>query len=1011
MARPDTIFSEKKEGRPRHIKLKIFVLLALILAYILGIIAWEMRTSRLQAMFFWDIAKKCGFQVKPGKNMDIRFPLHGPYDIRMGYVRIPEWTDRLEERGVDLTCQARWSEKLIQIADKGLFPPYSEKSHAGLQILDAHEQEIFKAAFPNHTYQNFDSIPPAVVDMLLYIENRKLLDQGSPYINPAIEWERLAKAVMDAGIRLFDPDHPVPGGSTLATQMEKFRHSPEGITDSAEEKFRQIFSASLRSYLNGERTLNTRKKIVADYINSIPLSAIPGYGEVNGLGDGLWAWYGMDFQIVNRLMFKARENGLPQEQLIQTGEALKAVLSLFLSQRRPTDYLTKNQTALQDLTHSYLRLLFRDGFISEQIYDAAINARLSLNKEAFKSHALDRSRQKAANMIRSRLLADLKVENIYNLDRIDLSVKSTVDMECQQNITRTLEALNDPQFLEKNGLTGEYLLETGDPGKVIYSMSLFEKTAEGNALRVQTNNFEGPFNIDEQMKLDLGSSAKLRTLALYMEIIAAIHDRYAGLSDSVLSEIVREPALDHLSRWAIEYLLSSRDRQLAGMLDAAMERKYSASPAEQFMTGGGLHSFANFNKEDNAKIMSVRMAFRHSVNLVFIRLMRDIVYYHIFQRYGVTPRSLEQVDATERKRLLTVFADKEGKLFIKKFYNKYHQENNLPASELLFMEISPTPPKLAAVYRFIQPEASPEAFEGFIRNHLPGSKLSDGDIFDLYDRYAPGKFSLADIGYVAHIHPLELWVVRYLLQHPTATLSQIIMDSNEERISVYQWLFKTKSRYKQNNRIRTIIELEAFDDIHQAWKRLGYPFDYLVPSYASAIGSSGDRPGALAELAGIIQNNGLRLPVIRLESLLFGGKTPYETGFIAAPVSGEQVMPREVAHILKRALTDVVEEGTARRLKTALELPDKTRLIAGGKTGTGDHRYKTFGTGGVLTGSKVMNRAATFIFFIGERHFGSVTAYVAGRDAEEYSFSSALPVQVLKMIVPDILPLIQNART
>jgi hypothetical protein len=50
--------------------------------------------------------------------------------------------------------------------------------------------------------------------------------------------------------------------------------------------------------------------------------------------------------------------------------------------------------------------------------------------------------------------------------------------------------------------------------------------------------------------------------------------------------------------------------------------------------------------------------------------------------------------------------------------------------------------------------------------------------------------------------------------------------------------------------------MEAFVEIHTAWKRVGYPFGYLVPSFATAIGSSADRPAALAELVGIILNDG-----------------------------------------------------------------------------------------------------------------------------------------------------------
>src|SRR3546814_11933081 len=59
-----------------------------------------------------------------------------------------------------------------------------------------------------------------------------------------------------------------------------------------------------------------------------------------------------------------------------------------------------------------------------------------------------------------------------------------------------------------------------------------------------------------------------------------------------------------------------------------MQRHYSASPGERFFTGGGLHRFANFDSAANGRVIPVAEAFRHSVNLVFVRLMRDIVNYH-----------------------------------------------------------------------------------------------------------------------------------------------------------------------------------------------------------------------------------------------------------------------------------------------------------------------------------------------------------------------------------------------
>ena len=47
-----------------------------------------------------------------------------------------------------------------------------------------------------------------------------------------------------------------------------------------------------------------------------------------------------------------------------------------------------------------------------------------------------------------------------------------------------------------------------------------------------------------------------------------------------------------------------------------------------------------------------------------------------------------------------------------------------------------------------------------------------------------------------------------------------------------------------------------------------------MPSYATAIGSSADRPAALAELIGIILNDGVRQPTVRIEEIELAQDTP-----------------------------------------------------------------------------------------------------------------------------------------
>ena len=49
-----------------------------------------------------------------------------------------------------------------------------------------------------------------------------------------------------------------------------------------------------------------------------------------------------------------------------------------------------------------------------------------------------------------------------------------------------------------------------------------------------------------------------------------------------------------------------------------------------------------------------------------------------------------------------------------------------------------------------------------------------------------------------------------------------------------------------------------------------------------------------------------------------------------------------------------------------------------------------------------MNRSGTFVFMIGERWFGTLTAYVHGEEADNYAFTSALPVQILKVLLPSL---------
>jgi membrane peptidoglycan carboxypeptidase len=730
------------------------------------------------------------------------------------------------------------------------------------------------------------------------------------------------------------------------------------------------------------------------------LAAAAEYGEVSGLGDGLWAYYGADFNTVNALLQKPDPSGRP---LAEKAKAFRQVLSLLIAQRRPTYFLGPGREPLASLTDSYLRLLASTDVISPELRDEALKVKLTFRDESAGGPRAYVRSWKGATVIRARLAATLETPRLYDIDRLDVKVGSTLDGEMQDAVTAMLKRLQGRDYVKSVNLASDRLLGSADPSAVIYTFTLYERGKEANYVRVQTDNSTQPFDTNEGAKLELGSTAKLRTLTTYLEVISSLHEQYSEQSSKAL-RATEVDGRDRLTRWAIDYLLSAKDKSLAAMLDAAMERRYSASPGETFFTGAGAHTFSNFKREDDGKVPSVREALRESINLAFIRIMRDVVYHYVYRAPDNTGRVLQDPRHPDRGAYLSRFADHEGKVFIRHFYRKYQGLKRDEVLNELLEGLRPAPHRYAVIFRSVAPEQGLPAFVKFMRAHFPGSTMSDGDLASMYEKYGIDKFNLHDRGYLARIHPLELWLVAYLRQNSDTTLNKVVEASHAERQSVYQWLFKSKAKSAQDSRIRTLLEMEAFTEIHKHWKRLGYPFGALVPSYATSIGVSGDRPAALAELMGIIVNGGVRLPTSRLEDLHFASGTPYETVMRRTAQQPERVMKPEVAATLKRALTDVVENGTARRLRGSFTLGDKTELAVGGKTGTGDNRIEVFGAGGHLIKSRSVSRTATFVFFIGDRYFGVITAYVPGQTAQNYNFTSALPVQILKNLAPELNP-------
>jgi hypothetical protein len=273
----------------------------------------------------------------------------------------------------------------------------------------------------------------------------------------------------------------------------------------------------------------------------------------------------------------------------------------------------------------------------------------------------------------------------------------------------------------------------------------------------------------------------------------------------------------------------------------------------------------------------------------------------------------------------------------------------------------------------------------------------------LFRAYRNPRLTLVDYAYLLSLHPLDLWCASEFRSNANLSWEELYNKSGEARRSGSAWLLTPRNRKAQDLRLRIRFERDAFARMTPYWQRLGFPFKTMVPSYATALGNSSDRPVALAELIGILVNDGLRKRSVSLNKIHFARSTPYETLVEPEPRAGVQVLAPEIARTVRKAMADVVEHGTARRLNGVFRLADGQLLTVGGKTGSGDNKFETFNRYGGVISSRATNRTAAFVFYIGDRYFGVITAYVQGREAADYRFTSALPVTLMKIIAPTLL--------
>ena len=922
------------------------------------ILFFECKSSYLQSYFFYKKTKNISYKIEDGEQ-SIIFPKFGPYDIRYGYTYIPTI---LNSGKWNIVKQAHWSNELFNIVNTGMFPPYNDNKRGGLEIYDSDNNLIYSAKYPKYQYVSFNQIPEIMIKTLLFIEDHNALKKNK-YYNSVININRLSKAITLAILNKIGINMKQFGASTLATQLIKFKHSNKGRTNSLRDKYIQMFSASLLVYLKSRDTIEARKNIILNYINNVPLGSFPGIGEIFGIGDGLNIWFGSNFEKENNILKNC------DKDIIKCGESYRKILALFLAQRCPTRLLSGNRNKLFELLNNYLDNLFFEGVISYELKNSSMGRLQFKNK----INNFISTKKLISDPVRFYLLNKLAINKTYDLDKFDLIVNSSINKKLYNDLYNKAAI----EIKKHKSITGKYLLKNNKQDFIL-SFLLFEKVGNINYLRAQFDQFPSRFSANDSMKLELGSTAKFRVLVSYLQLI-----------ENTFNYLYKHPNYiihpkDKMTLWVKEWQDKNPGGSSINILNDSMDRKFSGSAGEIFFTNGGIHKFSNFEGKGGGS-QTVRSGLINSINLVYIRIMRDIINHISY--FGERGRINDLIFSGENKyrtEYINKFIEMEGNIFLSRFYSKYKNDKNpikTLTNEFLNSSVLPIAVKIKRVstlFRVANPDASYIQYKKFLYNNKLNFERSEQMYKALY-----GDFDLQDFGYLTRKHPLELWLVAHMSKNKKSSLKNIFIESKSAKKESYRWLLKDTKIIAQNKRISIILEKEAFLELTKIWNQVGYPFN-VFPSLASAIGSSGDRPIALAKLIGIIINEGKLCPMERVKTLRFGKNTPYET-VLEPNKKCEQVISSEVAAIVKDALLSVVNNGTAIRIKNTFN-------IIGGKTGTGDNHL----------GNKAVSRTGTFVFFIDNKYFGVLTTYVNGKKSSKYSFTSSLPVQILKLLAPTL---------
>ncbi len=972
------------------------------------------------------VEKVAQLEIKQGKPQAWNIPIpESPRWKRDGIIYYPELFKVLNTAGfqVDKETHLELTSQAKKLIDMGIIPfnHYQGKAISGLKIIDRHKKNIYQYQHPNQ-FNNFEHISPFILKALLVWENDKLRrvvfdkNKETVELNYLIEGPRFIKSVSEYLQYKATGEGSYSGASTLMTTLEKITNTPGGRTNTVSDKINQMIGASLHLYsdddhpdknnnsLDNSNVYKSHKygiqKALVDFLNTVPMAGGPKIysGELYGFGASYYAWFGYTIDELNDQL-KSKDSEV-------RSQAYKNICSLIVSIRRPSN-LSRNPETVNRQANQLLSRLNKKKLLNSALYVKSRAMKPEWNPQKNHRHQMDYALHREASYARNqytRLIRQAVAEksgpdesrkiNLQTVDAMSVAIEMTTDAQLEKDIRSVLDDMYT-ELAQKNPFV------QGRQKGLLHSLTLAElKQIQYGAIVLKINEqgqwdilantdtqSDVVYNPANQGRFQWGSTAKLRVLVNYLMIV---HDealllqsaikrlKVSGLDTGKRPEIFKEYKKSSVTikRLIASYINKYPDASMEQVMAWTMSRRISANPQAKFLTGESWHQFHNYQKSDDKKNPNLWEMTSQSINLSFVRLMHDVVDYYIDQSGYDKIAVLTDKKNSVRKKIIDDAVDLEEAFyfeglnaFVEQIQGDFYQQGTIINDALKDKEV--------------------------IRNAREISQQMN----EKYQRLSSWFKRIARYE--------KKWLiarVRQIQKNDSTSATGEELRADEIRIvrQASQWL--RTSRFWVKNTLYTHMERRAFaEGVTPAWNKLGYPFK-VSPSYAVVLGSSGDTPLSLIELAGTLLNNGVHEKNISsIKRIILAPDSQFETPFKNTS-QVEAIIPIAVARSAKKAMAGVLKKGTA--IFASRHPLMKFVQLAGAKTGTGDNRFN----------QKAINRSAAVLSILdmGEsraKYAICITMSVTEGDIERYNFTSKVPVRILARIADHLSPVITNKST